>query len=72
MGKRAKQIFGSSPFSLSGRGGGIGGNALFGGDESYEEFHMWKKFYDGWFTFFYNIETGERKFKLDPGDVLVD
>ena len=35
-------------------------------------FNMWRKFYDGWFEYYYNIETGERKFKLDPGDKLVD
>ena len=33
---------------------------------------MWKKFYDGWFEYYYNIKTGERKFKLEPGDKLVD
>lgn len=32
---------------------------------------MWRKFYDGWFEFYYNILTGERKFKLDPGDCEV-
>lgn len=33
---------------------------------------MWKKFYDGWFEYYYNIKTGERKFKLEPCDKLVD
>lgn len=33
---------------------------------------MWRKFYDGWFEYYYNIETGERKFKLEPGDKLAD
>jgi len=33
---------------------------------------MWRKFYDGWFEYYYNIETGERKFKLEPSDKLVD
>lgn len=37
-----------------------------------QEFNMWRKFYDGWFEYYYNIETGERKFKLEPGDKLVD
>lgn len=32
---------------------------------------MWKKFYDGWFEYYYNIETGEKKFKLDEGDIEV-
>lgn len=27
--------------------------------------------YDGWFTFFVNNETGEKKFELDEGDVIV-
>lgn len=27
---------------------------------------------DGFFTYYSNIETGEKKFKLDPGDILVD
>lgn len=34
--------------------------------------NRWRKFCDGWFTYFYNVETGERKFNLEPGDVLVD
>ena len=33
---------------------------------------MWKKFDDGWFTYYYNIETGERKFELEPGDIEVE
>lgn len=33
---------------------------------------MWREFYDGWFTFYYNVVTGERKFKLDPGDILIN
>ena len=32
---------------------------------------MWKKFSDGWFTYYYNIETGEKKYKLGPGDIEV-
>ena len=27
---------------------------------------------DGWFTYYVNLETGEKKFKLDKNDVLVD
>lgn len=26
---------------------------------------------DGWFKFYVNVTTGEKKFKLDPGDVEV-
>lgn len=29
----------------------------------------WKRFNDGWFTYFYNVETGEKKYILDPDDV---
>jgi hypothetical protein len=32
----------------------------------------WKKFNDGWFTYYYNTETGERKFRLDENDVLIE
>lgn len=38
----------------------------------FDQTNRWREFYDGWFTYFYNVETGERKFKLDPGDILVD
>lgn len=31
----------------------------------------YRKFNDGWFGFYYNIHTGERKFKLDDGDIDV-
>lgn len=27
---------------------------------------------DGWFTYYVNLETGAKKFKLDKTDVLVD
>ena len=27
---------------------------------------------DGWFTYYVNVETGAKKFKLDKNDVLVD
>ncbi len=30
---------------------------------------MWYKFSDGWFTYYINRQTGERKLTLDPGDV---
>ena len=33
---------------------------------------MWKRFSDGWFTYYYNIETGEQKFELDDGDIEVN
>ena len=33
---------------------------------------MWREFYDGWFAYYVNIETGEKKFKLEDGDVLVN
>jgi hypothetical protein len=30
------------------------------------------KFSDGWFTYYVNKATGEKKFQLDDGDVEVD
>ena len=30
------------------------------------------EFYDGWFTYFVNVKTGEKKFELEGGDILVD
>lgn len=30
------------------------------------------KFNDGRFTFYVNTETGEKKFELEDGDILVD
>ena len=30
------------------------------------------KFSDGWFTYYVNVETGEKKFSLDKDDVLVE
>lgn len=33
--------------------------------------HMWKKYSDGWFDFYVNIDTGEKKLKLDPDDIEV-
>lgn len=32
---------------------------------------MWRKFFDGWLTYYYNIETGEKKFELGPEDIEV-
>jgi hypothetical protein len=29
---------------------------------------MWRKFNDGWFTYYYNTETGEKKFRLDANE----
>ena len=26
---------------------------------------------DGWFTYYVNVKTGEKKFKLDPDDVEI-
>ena len=31
----------------------------------------WRKTSDGWFTYYYNVNTGEKKFKLDKGDVEI-
>lgn len=33
---------------------------------------MWRRFSDGWFTYYYNVDTGERKFSLSPGDIEID
>lgn len=30
------------------------------------------KFSDGFFTYFINVKTGEKKFKLDEEDICVD
>ena len=27
---------------------------------------------DGWFTYYVNVETGDKKFKLDKADILID
>lgn len=32
---------------------------------------VYKKFYDGWFEYYYNINTGEKKFKLEDGDIEI-
>lgn len=31
----------------------------------------WYEFNDGWFTYYVNTETGEKKLELDDGDNLV-
>ncbi len=30
------------------------------------------KFNDGWFTYYVNVETGEKKFELEEGDIEVE
>ena len=35
---------------------------------SYSE---WEEYNDGWFTYYYNKKTGEKKLHLEEGDVLV-
>ena len=32
----------------------------------------YKKVSDGWFDFYQNVVTGEKKFALDEGDILVE
>lgn len=34
--------------------------------------NKYRKFDDGWFTYYINIVTGEKKFTLEEGDELVD
>lgn len=31
-------------------------------------FYEW---HDGWFTYYVNVETGEKKLDLEPGDIIV-
>lgn len=33
--------------------------------------NKYRKFSDGWFSYYVNVSTGEKKFQLDPGDVEV-
>lgn len=33
--------------------------------------NRYHKFSDGWFTYYVNIATGRKKFKLDPDDIEV-
>lgn len=37
-----------------------------------EKNNKYFKFSDGWFTYYVNKATGEKKFQLDPDDVEVD
>ena len=32
----------------------------------------WYEWDDGWFHYYINKDTGEKKFKLDPEDILVE
>lgn len=32
----------------------------------------WYQFSDGWFTYYINTLTGEKKFELEEGDIEVD
>lgn len=32
----------------------------------------WYKFYDGWFSYYVNEKTGEKKFELEDEDVLIE
>lgn len=34
--------------------------------------NRYHKAYDGWFNYYVNVDTGEKKFKLDEGDICVD
>ena len=36
------------------------------------EVERWHKFNDGWFEYYVNIDTGEKKFRLDEEDIEVD
>ena len=31
----------------------------------------WYKWDDGWFEYYVNIKTGEKKFELEPGDIEI-
>lgn len=33
---------------------------------------MWYEFNDGWFTYYVNTLTGEKKFELEDGDIEVN
>ena len=35
-------------------------------------FNKYYQMNDGWFTYYVNISTGEKKFKLDNDDILID
>lgn len=34
--------------------------------------NKWVKVYDGFFNYYANVATGEKKFKLEDSDILVD
>ena len=34
--------------------------------------NMYYRFSDGWFTYYVNVVTGEKKFRLEEGDVCVE
>ena len=34
--------------------------------------NTWYEFNDGWFTYYVNTLTGEKKFELEDGDIEVD
>ena len=44
---------------------------LYCAEDFCDETLKWKKINDGWFTFYYNVETGETKYKLEKGDMEV-
>jgi hypothetical protein len=33
--------------------------------------NQWYEWDDGWFTYYVNIDTGEKKFELEEGDELI-
>ena len=35
-------------------------------------FNKYYQVNDGWFTYYVNISTGQKKFKLDKDDILID
>lgn len=37
-----------------------------------EALNKYYEFYDGRFTYFVSLKTGEKKFELEDGDILVD
>ena len=36
------------------------------------EVERWRKFNDGWFEYYVNIDTGEKKFRLEEEDIEID
>lgn len=40
--------------------------------EKCEKTNKYYKFYDGFFTYYINAKTGEKKFMLDNDDLLID